>query len=151
LHGSDDRLRLGWAFLGIFVLCAAMQVSTALRQPDFDLHTYPVAAMQQMDRQHLLGHRMYTTDAWAGYTIAKYWPRQHVFMDDRYDMYPKSVVDDYGTIANVKPAWSKTLDKWHIDVVVWPRDRSLSQALAENPHWHRIHADKVAVVYVRNS
>ncbi|MCU1426662.1 MAG: hypothetical protein JWL83_662 [Actinomycetia bacterium] len=147
---DDARLRLGWAFVGLFVLCGAMRLSAAASEPDFDLHKYPVAAMHQLDRRGLLGARLYTTDAWAGYTIWRYWPQQHVFMDDRYDMYPKSVVDDYDTIANVSPKWSATLDRWRIDVVLWPRQRSLSQVLAEDTNWSRVYADKTAVVFVRN-
>jgi hypothetical protein len=145
----DDRSSLSWAFAALLALVAVMQFNTAKGERDYDLEKYPVAAMHAVGEQHLLGHRLFTTDAWAGYTIWRYWPQQHVYMDDRYDMYPKRVVDDYDTMANLEPKWRETLDKWRIDVVVWPTERSLSQALLERDDWQRVHRDKTASVFVR--
>jgi hypothetical protein len=146
----DDRLRLGWAFMALLLCAGLARFSSASSENDFDFQKYPVAAMHQLSVRGLLGDRLYTTDAWAGYTIWRSWPQQHVFMDDRYDMYPKAVVDDYNTIANVNPKWRATLDRWKIDVVVWPAKRSLSQALAEDGSWSRVYVDKTAAVFVRN-
>jgi hypothetical protein len=147
--GRDDRSTLSWAFAMLLALVAVMQFNTAKAERDYDLAKYPVAAMQQMGDRGLLGERLFTTDAWAGYTIWRYWPQQHVYMDDRYDMYPKRVVDDYDTMANVEPKWRETLDRWRIDVVVWPTERSLSQALLERRDWERVYRDKTASVFVR--
>jgi hypothetical protein len=148
---NDDRLPLAWAFAAVLVAAGLLQAVTAAGQADYDLHKYPVAAMRDMDRHGLLGKRLYTTDAWAGYTIARYWPQQRVFMDDRYDMYPVHLPADYNEIADVKPGWAATLGRWRIDVVVWPRQRSLSQALELDPHWKRVYRDRTAVVFVRTS
>ena len=46
---------------------------------------------------------MLTTDAWAGYVIYKYWPEQHVFFDDRYDMYPIAVTAAYNKVLSLQP------------------------------------------------
>jgi hypothetical protein len=93
---------------------------------------------------------MFTTDGWGGYTIWRYDGAQPVFMDDRYDMYPRAVNDAYDTIAQVAPGWEKALDRYGVDVVVWPRERSLAQVLAASPQWHRVYRDDLAVVFVRN-
>src|SRR5262249_23182820 len=85
---SDARRPPAWLCAAVLVAAGVLQAASAASQPNYDLHKYPVAAMRDMDRHGLLGKRMYTTDAWAGYTIARYWPQQRVFMDDRYDMYP---------------------------------------------------------------
>lgn len=146
----DDRLPLAWAFVLLLGAGAALQGVSAAGQRDYDLHKYPVAAMRQMEQDGLLGKRMYTTDAWGGYTIWRYWPQQRVFMDDRYDMYPVDLVEDYNEIADVKPGWREALDRRRVEVVVWPRERALAQVLAQDEAWTRVYADKTAVVFTRN-
>jgi hypothetical protein len=147
---ADDRLRLAWGFGALLVVGALLQAASAAGQPDYDLHKYPVVAMRDMQQHGLLGKRMFTTDAWGGYTIARYWPQQRVFMDDRYDMYPVELPADYNEIADVKPGWRSTLDRWRVDVVVWPRQRALSQALRLDQGWDRAYEDRTAVVFVRH-
>jgi hypothetical protein len=72
-----------------------------------------------------------------------------VFLDDRYDMYPKRLVDDYIDVADGHPGWQRVLDRNHVQVVVWQPKRALSQLLAESPQWRRVHTDANAVVFVR--
>jgi hypothetical protein len=146
---TDERARIAWAFAALLVVGALVQGLSAAGEPDYNLHNYPVRAMQEMQRDGLLGKRLYTTDAWGGYTIWRYYGQQPVFMDDRYDMYPVSLPADYNEIADVKPAWRATLDRWDVDVVLWPRQRALTQALTLDEGWKRVYADKTAVVFVR--
>jgi hypothetical protein len=145
----DDRLRLAWGFAALLALAAVTQGLSAAGEPDYDLQKYPVAAMREMQREHLLGKRMFTTDAWGCFTIWRYWPEQRVFMDDRYDMYPVELPADYNEIADVKPDWRRTLDRWRIEVVMWAPQRALTQALSLDPGWRKVYTDKTAVVFVR--
>ena len=121
----------------------------AAGQPNFQVASYPSKAMTYVQSHDLLGERLFTTDAWAGYTILRFWPQQRVFLDDRYDMYPKPLVDDYTDVADGHPNWEQVLDKYRVQVIVWQPKRALSQLLAESPHWRRVHTDHNAVVYVR--
>jgi hypothetical protein len=126
-------------------------VARAAGQDDWSLKTYPVDAFKAVQAQQLEGKHLFTTDAWGGYLIATAWPRQKVFFDDRYDMYPIAVNRDYDTIAGVAPRWLETLDKYHVDVIMWPHDGALNQALADRPEWVKVHDDKIATVYARRS
>ncbi len=118
--------------------------------PDFDLkNRYPVATLQALDRDHRLGGRLLTTDAWAGYVIYRYWPQQHVFFDDRYDMYPVAMVDAYDKVLDLKPGWDDVLDRYRIETIVWPKDGALVQALRDLPGWTEVRRDKVAATFVR--
>jgi hypothetical protein len=146
---SRERSPLGWGFAAALIVLAFTWTSNASNAPAFNLSLYPVTALHQVQNKNLMGRHLFTTDAWAGYVIAKYWPAQHVYMDDRYDMYPKQIVDDYNTIADVAPQWRATLDRYGIDVVVWPVKRALSQALALDSGWSKVYADKTAVIFVR--
>jgi hypothetical protein len=138
--------------VALFVVGSLIVVSGvgAAGQPDFQVRSYPSVAMTYVQQHGLLGQRLFTTDAWAGYTILRFWPKQRVFLDDRYDMYPTRVVEDYTDVADGHPNWQKVLDGYHVQVVVWQPQRALSQLLAESPHWRRVHTDANAVVFVRS-
>ncbi len=123
----------------------------AYEQPNFDLKTYPVAAFNAITAQGLEGRHLLTTDAWGGYVIADAWPKQHVFFDDRYDMYPLSVDAAYTRLAGIRPGWEKDLDTYGIDVVMWPKNGALTQAMALKPDWAQVFSDKTATVFVRRS
>jgi len=115
------------------VALAVVWTIQAAGQPDLDLHRYPVAAMGYVADHGLLGRRLMTDDVWGGYVILEYWPRQSVFVDDRYDMYPVKMVDAYDKILNLDPGWDRVLDQYRINLIVWPKNGALVQGLA-HPH-----------------
>jgi hypothetical protein len=136
--------------LGLVVV-GLLFVVRADHQTNFDLKNYPVAAFDAIHDKGFEGRHLLTTDAWGGYVIAVAWPQQHVFFDDRYDMYPLSVDAAYTRLAAIRPGWEHDLDTYGIDVVMWPKNGALVQALALTPDWAQIYEDKTAVVFVRRS
>ncbi len=138
--------------LAIALCCTLVLVVVhAMGEKNWELKNYPVAAYTALEDKGLAGHRLYTTDAWGGYLIARAWPEQKVFFDDRYDMYPIEVNRDYTTVADVRPGWHDALDRYNVEVVMSPRASALVQALAERDDWQVVYGDKVAVVYARRA
>jgi hypothetical protein len=127
----------------------AFTVIRAGHEANWDLKRYPVKAVDAIAAKHLLGGRLVTTDGWGGYLIGTEWPRQQVFFDDRYDMYPLAVNDAYDSMAQLKPGWDRVLDHYRIEMVLWPRLGPLAQGLALRSDWTRVYADDQAVVYAR--
>jgi hypothetical protein len=121
----------------------------AMSEPDFDLRGYPTKAMEFLDEQGRIGEPIFTTDRNAGFVIAKYWPRQQVFLDDRFDMYPGSLVEEYEKVTDARPEWAAVLAKYDIGLVVWERRAALTQLLAESDAWRRIYADDEYVIVER--
>ena len=150
-HRADSRSPLSAIALCVLLSLIAVSGVGAAGQPNFQLGSYPTTAMTYVQSHDLLGRRLFTTDAWAGYTILRFWPQQRVFLDDRYDMYPKALVDDYTDVADGHPNWERVLDEHRVQVIVWQPKRALSQLLAQSSHWRRVHADRTAVVYVRRT
>jgi hypothetical protein len=148
-RGETRSLLATVAFLVVVSLFGISTLS-ATAQPDFQTASYPAEAMTYVQDHGLLGQRLFTTDAWAGYTILRFWPQQRVFLDDRYDMYPKRVVDDYTDVADAHPNWQQVLDDYHVQVIVWAPKRALAQLLDESSQWKRVHVDKQADVWVRS-
>ena len=136
---------------GAVVALAVLWGVQAAGQPDFDLEQYPVAAMRYVTEQGLLGRRLMTDDRWGGYLILEYWPRQKVFVDDRYDMYPRPVLRDAFRFSDAERSWAEVLDRWGIDVVVWRKDAAIVDRMAEDGRWERRYEDVVAAVFVRRA
>ena len=144
---TTDRIA-GWFIAGIVGL-ALMFALQAVSQPNYDLQGFSVKAYAALAARGDAGTRLLTTDANAGWVLAAHFPQQHVFMDDRFDMYPIPLIDDYDKLEAADPKWSSLLHKYDIQSVIWPRTGPLTQLLAESPQWKRIYADKNWSVFVR--
>lgn len=147
-QGTQSKLNA--LLLALIVLAGGLWTYRVAVTPGFDLRRgYPVEAMEAVEKRGLLGHRLLTTDAWAGYVIHEYWPRQRVFIDDRYDMYPVRLSKEYFLLSEGAPGWASVLTEHGVDVVVWRPKAPLPQYLAFAPGWTRIYQDTVAVVFAR--
>ena len=79
-----------------------------------------------------------------------YYPEQKVFIDDRYDMYPRKVISAYFVLSEGSPGWERELDRYKVDVVVWNKGLPLAQYLARDDRWHRTYHDGTYAMFVRN-
>ena len=147
----DRATPFNLAILILFVVLGLSSASQAAAAKDYDFSTYPVKAMQGVSDQQRLGERLLTTDAWSAYVIHEYWPEQHVFMDDRYDMFPVELAQDYFKLARAADDWQSILDRHRIDVVVWPVEKPLTRVLDLSPGWQPIFKDKQAGVWVKKN
>ncbi len=146
----DRSGALRWGLAGALVLVLAVLTVRAAAQPDFEFAGYPVAAMDAVRHDGLLGKRLLTTDADAGYVILRDWPAQRGFLDDRYDMYPRPVIADYLTVAHTRPGWARVLARYGVQVIVWQRDDPLVALAVASGHWRSVHRDATRVVLVRD-
>ena len=146
---SELRAMMVAVAIGVLVFAALLMGYQASTEKTFDFSTYPVASIRYLERHDLMGKHLLTTDATAGYVILEDWPQQKVFIDDRYDMYPTSVIYDYFDLTGAKPGWSKVLDKYHVDVIVWGKDTALAQLLDTSHGWQRVHRDATDAIWVR--
>ncbi len=148
-RAEDANPRFVQAIALSLVALAGTFVLTAVNEPDFDLRDYPTKALEFVDDQGRIGERIFMSDRDGGFAIAKYWPRTRVFLDDRFDMYPASVVTEYEDVARARPGWDEVLADREVTLVVWERRGSLVQLLELSPDWARIYSDKDFVVYER--
>ncbi|HEY1739786.1 MAG TPA: hypothetical protein VGI86_13795, partial [Acidimicrobiia bacterium] len=145
---TTDRIA-GWFVAGLVGL-AVMFAFQAVTEPNYDLQGFSVKAYAALEHHGGAGSRLLTTDANAGWVLAAHFPQQHVYMDDRFDMYPIPVIDDYDKLEAGDPKWSALLRKYDIQSVIWPRTGPLTQLLAESSQWKRIYADKDWSVFLRS-
>src|SRR5207248_4523625 len=51
--------------------------------------------------------------------------------------------------GDADPSWRDILDRWRVDVVVWPRRAAIVGQLAADSRWERRYDDDLAAVFVR--
>ena len=131
----------------VATLAATVIVLAAFRDP-LDLDAYPVAALRAVDERA----RVASTDIGGCYVVFARGRSANVFVDDRYDMYPEDVIDDYHVLLDHGDAGLDVLDEWDVEAVVWPvAERELAASLAESGNWRRVFADQSWVVFVREA
>lgn len=147
----EQRSPIGWAFGVVLVLVAFALVVRAAGQPDFVESAYPVKAMNALEAQGLLGRNLLLDDGDAAYPELAYGPGvQPVFLDDRYDMYPPAVIDEFMLVSRGEPGWQTVLERRDVETIIWDKGRVLVQLLEQSGDWTEIHRDKTWVALVRN-
>lgn len=131
------------AAIGAVALVAVGTLGGLRGEPHYHLDRYPVAAVAWLDDEDLLGSgtRLVSRDFAGNYLEWRRGADAHVFIDDRVDMYPTEVVEDYLTLLRGREGWDEVLDRYRADAVLWDRDLALGQLLAESPDWRVAYAD----------
>lgn len=128
---------------GVLVAAAAVVVSMLvlapplLRQRSYDLSSYPIDALVWLDQQGLgpATSRLATQDTTGNFIELVPGPPARTFLDDRYDMYPVDVLQDYLTLHAVAPGWQRILEERQIDCVLWDRNEPFARVLVESSEW----------------
>lgn len=145
---GGDGIR--WAASVVMAAVGVLTLAAVWQQPAIRTKGYPVAAVDRLERQGLLGKvRIAHQDVPGGYLILRQGGDANVFIDDRVDMYPVSVSDDYSELLNGRRRALDVLDRWEIDVVLWQQDRSLVSILQASDRWHRTFSSDGWVIYQR--
>src|SRR5207253_9923191 len=92
---------------------AVVSMAVAATGPVYNFNGYPVAAVTWADRNGLLtsNARVVSRDFVGNYLEVRYGTRVKVFLDDRFDMFPTSVVEDFSSLNRGAPSWDTTLEK----------------------------------------
>ena len=129
-------------------LCV-ISAGVALQQgPHFDEEIYPVAGVRYLTAQDLAPTtaRVIAPDFVGNWLEAVYGTDAAVFIDDRYELAPRALVEDYLDLLNGDRRWQEILDAYEPDAVVWRDDRPLAVLLEESDCWRIAHRDDDFVV-----
>jgi hypothetical protein len=144
---------LGRLVAGALVVLVAAFGVLSLRGTGLDLSTYPASAEEWMATHGYLDpalHRVAEQDVVGCYLILLRGSAGRVFVDDRVDMYPVGVSNDYDTLLHAQPGAATVLDKYGVDTVLWDRKLALPGLLMSHGGWRTAYQDKGWVVLTRN-
>ncbi len=142
------RLAAVLAAVGVTVALVVLAVG----RPTLRLTEYPVAATDFLQRTGRLTatHRIAAVDVIGCFLIWRAGPTVKVFIDDRYDMYPASVVSAAGTLAaGVGDGVEQVLDRYGVDTVLWSQAGVLPGTLLQLGGWRQAYSDGTWVVLER--
>jgi hypothetical protein len=146
------RSRAATVGVGAVVVLAIAFGARDLQQPSFDFRDFPVDAVAYLDQAGLVGpgssSRIAADDRTGNFLELLYAGDARVFLDDRLDMFPEGVVEDYLTLRDAAPGWQEVFARREIDLVLWPRVRPLTQVLLGDPAWQLVYTDPDWVVFV---
>jgi hypothetical protein len=139
---------VGTAFLG---LVSALFVVQGMRGEAWNFDLYPVSALAVASEEGLLEPPQHVAmpDFAGNLRIGIFGTDANVFLDDRFDLYPVAVMDDYRELADGGPGWGDVLDRYDIDTVIWGRDEPIASLLSASPAWRTAFQDDGWVLFVR--
>lgn len=125
------------AFAGVIAVAAAVFVFSGAVGPPLALADYPVASIRWLERNDRFDapHRVATRDTVGNYLELRHGARGEVFIDDRVDMFPVSVSDDYSAMLAGGTKGLVAIDKWKIDTVLWSTPSALVDRLRATGEW----------------
>jgi hypothetical protein len=139
------------AFLAVIVLAMAVFTAGIYRSDAVSLRNYPVAAVSFLQRTGLRdpGHRVAEQDVVGCYLDLRFGKRARTFVDDRYDMFPLRVSEDYASLLRGRPDSMRILERYRIDVVLWDRSLPLVTLLQASGKWRQVYRQHEWVVLQR--
>lgn len=141
---GDDRRPIFRPIAAALVVVAVLSMAAAASGDVYSFNGYPVAAVTWAQGEGLLGadSRVVTPDYVGNYLEARYGTSVPVFIDDRFDMFPSSLVDDYVTLNGGEIGWEETLSRFDASAVLWPTNEAFGQLLATSPRWQVVYSDQ---------
>ncbi|HZN13532.1 MAG TPA: hypothetical protein VFB78_04635 [Acidimicrobiales bacterium] len=139
---------------GIAALMAAVFVvlgAGAAAGAGLDTKAYPVAATTWLEHRGYTKapHRIAQQDVVGCYFDLRFGRGARVFVDDRVDMFPVEVSNDYFALLRGSPRSLRILDDRRVDAVLWQDGKALVAILNLADNWHRAYNRNGWVIYLR--
>ena len=147
---EPSPVNLGFAVvIGLAFLIFGVGIA---REAPLNLKSYPIAAIDFLERSGLRGpsHHVAQQDIVGCFFDLRFGDQARVFVDDRYDMFPLSVADDYAHLLKGNPDSLQVLDRRKVDVVLWDKSLPLVGTLQATGKWQTAYQRGNWVVLARN-
>ena len=148
---GGGRGAVNWGFAAVLALAGAVFLGSAATGPGLDLGPYPTDGLRWIDDngRFAASHRVVAQDAVGCLIVLREGRSGRVFIDDRFDMYPVRVSQDYQQLLAGEPTALRILDRYRIDTVLWQTDKPLVSILRATGDWRRAFEDGEFVVLTR--
>ena len=145
---SERRTRATAVAAGAIAVLGLLVGASSVGGPHYNFRGYPVDTVDWMEARGMLGRdtHLVTRDYVGNYLEATRGTEFPVFIDDRYDMFPNAVSEDYFDLLRGDD-WRQILDRYDTDVVLWQDDEQLGQILAASDDWGIVHREDEWLVF----
>jgi hypothetical protein len=150
----QSRSAVNWALIGLTAMAVLVAIPSlpnaqVYRQARSEGRlSYPKAALTWIE-ENRPDANVFANYTWGGYILNGLYPRGHVFIDGRSEMYGKRVIDDYRTIIAANDGWQELLESSGANAVVVSPTSKLASALRKTDGWMLTLETKKEIVFVR--
>jgi hypothetical protein len=120
-------------------IVAVVGMGVAAMPHDYDLGPYPVAAVSWMASHDLVARpdvRLAHPDYVGNYLEWRFGADARAFVDDRAEVLSPRLMGDYVLgLLDTERDWASVLDRYRIDVVLWPARDRVGREVATSPDW----------------
>lgn len=119
------------------VVGAALVAALVFIQGPLDLRKYPVDEVTWLEERELVANpevRLLHRDTVGNYLELRFGTEANVFVDDRFDFYPLSVLQDHRTLI-FGGDYADVLDRYDAEVVLWGSSGDFADWLRESDDW----------------
>jgi hypothetical protein len=147
-----EALAAAALFAGVVTVAALVSLRVLLgHQAASTVENFPSQAADYLASHPTTGTRMFSDYGWGGYMIYRFYPdpNRRVFIFGEADLMGDTIMNEYADVVGLKSDWLDILNSHQVDYVVYDPNTALTSALATQPNWHQVYADRVAVIFVR--
>ena len=142
------RRGLAWTLVAAAAILAVAALPRALDPAAIAPGLAPVRATELLRRAEL-GGRIFSPPAWGGYLEYRLYPQVRTFMDGRWVLAGRQVVDDQERIVLRAPGYRQALDRYGIEILLEPLDLYLEAPPLDPGDWRLAFQDDVSVLLLR--
>jgi hypothetical protein len=144
--GTSKLATLG-SLAAVLLMVAAAWLRLAIPTPRVDSPVAPIAALQHVPRE-LRTQPVLNDYSFGGYLI---FSGVRPFVDSRVELYGDAFLERYAKIVEPDPAViSSALTAYDIQWSIFDPHSPVVGVLDRLPHWHRLYADRFAVIHIRD-
>ena len=141
-----------FAWLGVILLIISLVVyktrATGIFKEYINDKVFPVQAVEYLCKHPEINGNMFNDYSWGGYIIYKTYPERKVFIDNRIQLYEKSLLKKFAGVVLLTEDW-ETLDReYSFDYVIINKEYPLEELLNLSPKWRLVYSDKLASIFV---
>ncbi len=136
LNGSERNV-LSRGIAAMAVAGAALSAVVVFSTGGLNLERFPVDEAAWLDERGLIaveGARVVHPDTAGNYFHYRFGEEARVFVDDRFDFYPRPVLDDHLELT-FGGDFGAILDRWDATAVVWESDSDFADWLRASDDW----------------
>jgi len=133
----------------VFGALLVMTVVVQPRLPQSSAAFQPPTAAIQFLKHHLPKGRVFNDPEFGDLMQYYLYPLARVFIDTRFDMYGTTFIEDYLKTDRCLSGWHQVLKQRDIDWIFIPPTDPVAIALASDPGWLTVYADRQAVIMIK--
>lgn len=118
----------------------------------FSKENHPVESGNFLNQFSIPGNGLHD-DEYGDYMAYTLWPKYHVFLDGRSDVYALNKIEvfkDELTMLDAEKGWEKLIEKYNI-TWAWLDNRAvITKVLGESAEWKMLYTDKLCTIFFKN-